>query len=92
MIAFLSQLGASASPDLLYWLTGTIGGTIFAVMGFVFAALVIVFAVLSPGNYFLSPDNLQIFLAAEAEFGRRATDLQPGDAILVGNPSAGTRA
>jgi hypothetical protein len=41
VIAFLSQLGASASPDLLYWLIGTIGGTIFAVMGFVVAALVI---------------------------------------------------
>jgi simple sugar transport system permease protein len=35
----------------------------------IFAALFIVFSVLSPGNYFLSPDNLQIFLAAEAEFG-----------------------
>jgi simple sugar transport system permease protein len=35
----------------------------------IFAGLFIVFAVLSPGNYFLTRDNMEIFLAAEAEFG-----------------------
>jgi simple sugar transport system permease protein len=36
---------------------------------FIFLILFIVFAVLSPENRFLSKDNMEIFLATEAEFG-----------------------
>lgn len=39
--AFLNQLGSFASRNLLSWLIGAIGGTIFAILGFVVGALVI---------------------------------------------------
>ena len=35
----------------------------------IFAVLFLIFAVMSPGNYFLSTDNMDIFLATQAEFG-----------------------
>ena len=41
VIAFLSQLGSHASSNLVQWLLGAVGGTIFAVIGFAVAALVI---------------------------------------------------
>ncbi|MGD8794802.1 MAG: hypothetical protein PVF47_19795 [Anaerolineae bacterium] len=42
--AFLNQLGSFASPDLIGWLIGAIGGTVFAILGFVVGALVIAWA------------------------------------------------
>jgi hypothetical protein len=41
VVAFLNQLGSYASGNLVNWLLGAIGGTIFAVIGFAVAALVI---------------------------------------------------
>ena len=41
VVAFLNQLGSFASRNLLSWLIGTIGGTIFAIFGFVVGVLVI---------------------------------------------------
>jgi hypothetical protein len=41
VVAFLNQLGSHASSDLVQWLLGTVGGTIFAVIGFAVGALVI---------------------------------------------------
>jgi hypothetical protein len=41
VVAFLKQLGSFASADLLSWLIGAVGGTIFAILGFVVGALVI---------------------------------------------------
>ena len=41
VVSFLNQLGSFASSDLLSWLIGAIGGTIFAILGFVVGALVI---------------------------------------------------
>jgi hypothetical protein len=41
VVAVLNQLGSYASGNLVNWLLGAIGGTIFAVIGFAVAALVI---------------------------------------------------
>ena len=41
VVAFLNQLGSFASRNLLSWLIGAIGGTIFAIFGFAVGALVI---------------------------------------------------
>ncbi|TKJ29270.1 MAG: hypothetical protein CEE40_09095 [Chloroflexi bacterium B3_Chlor] len=41
VVAFLNQLGSHASSNLVQWLLGAVGGTIFAVIGFAVAALVI---------------------------------------------------
>jgi len=41
VVGFLNQLGSKASLDLVSWLGGAIGGTIFAVAGFALAAAVI---------------------------------------------------
>jgi len=41
VIAFLSQLGANASSNLVRWLGGAVVGTIFAVIAFAVGALVI---------------------------------------------------
>ncbi|MGB3906312.1 MAG: YIP1 family protein [Anaerolineae bacterium] len=41
VVAFLSQLGSQASSNLVQWLLGAVGGTIFAVIAFAVAALVI---------------------------------------------------
>jgi hypothetical protein len=41
VVAFLNQLGARASSSVVDWFLGTIGGTIFAILGFVLAVLVI---------------------------------------------------
>lgn len=41
VVAFLNQIGSTASSNLLNWLFGAIVGTIFAVIGFAVGALVI---------------------------------------------------
>ena len=41
VVAFLKQLGSFASSDLLGWLIGAVGGTVFAILGFVVGVLVI---------------------------------------------------
>ena len=41
VVAFLNQIGSNASGNLVNWLVGALGGTIFAVAGFAVAALVI---------------------------------------------------
>jgi hypothetical protein len=41
VVAFINQLGAKASPNLVGWLIGAVVGTIFAVVGFGVAAFVI---------------------------------------------------
>ena len=41
VVAFLNQIGANASGNLIAWLLGTVGGTIVAVIGFAVGALVI---------------------------------------------------
>ena len=41
VVAFLSQLGSSASGNLVNWLIGAVVGTIFAVIGFAVGAFVI---------------------------------------------------
>jgi len=41
VVAFLNQLGSQASSNLVKWLLGAVGGTIFAVIGFAVGALVI---------------------------------------------------
>ncbi len=41
VVAFLSQLGSHASSNLVQWLLGAVGGTIFAVIAFAVGALVI---------------------------------------------------
>ncbi len=41
VVAFLSQLGSSASDNLVNWLIGAFVGTIFAVIGFAVGAFVI---------------------------------------------------
>ena len=41
LVAFLNQIGANASGNLIAWLLGTVGGTIVAVIGFAVGALVI---------------------------------------------------
>ncbi|NIN68790.1 MAG: hypothetical protein GTO63_29705 [Anaerolineae bacterium] len=41
VVALLNQLGAQASSNVVRWLIGAVGGTIFAVIGFAVAALVI---------------------------------------------------
>jgi len=41
VVAFLNQLGSTASADLVTWLLGAIVGTIFAILGFAVGALVI---------------------------------------------------
>jgi hypothetical protein len=41
VVAFLSQVGANASGNLVQWLLGAVVGTIFAVIGFAVGALVI---------------------------------------------------
>jgi len=41
VVAFLNQLGSTASADLVNWLLSAIVGTIFAVLGFAVGALVI---------------------------------------------------
>jgi hypothetical protein len=41
VVAFLNQLGSTASADLVNWLLGAIVGTIFAILGFAVGALVI---------------------------------------------------
>ncbi len=41
VVAFLNQLGSHASGNLVQWLLGAVGGTIFAVIGFAVGALVI---------------------------------------------------
>ena len=41
VVAFLSQLGSSASDNLVNWLIGAVVGTIFAVIGFAVGAFVI---------------------------------------------------
>ena len=41
VVAFLSQLGANASGDMVNWLVGAVVGTIFAVLGFAAGAYVI---------------------------------------------------
>lgn len=41
VVAFINQLGAAASRDLLGWLFGAVAGTVFAVIGFALGAFVI---------------------------------------------------
>jgi len=41
VVAFLSQLGSSASDNLVNWVIGAVVGTIFAVIGFAVGAFVI---------------------------------------------------
>jgi len=41
VVAFLSQLGSSASGNLVNWVIGAVVGTIFAVIGFAMGAFVI---------------------------------------------------
>lgn len=41
VVAFLSQLGSSASDNLVNWVIGAVVGTIFAVIGFAIGAFVI---------------------------------------------------
>jgi hypothetical protein len=41
VVAFLNQVGANASGNLIQWLLGAVVGTIFAVIGFAVGALVI---------------------------------------------------
>jgi hypothetical protein len=41
VVAFLSQLGSSASDNLVNWLIGAVVGTIFAVIGFAVGAFVV---------------------------------------------------
>ena len=41
VVAFLNQLGSSASDNLINWLIGAVVGTIFAVIGFAVGAFVI---------------------------------------------------
>ena len=41
VVAFLEQLGSSASDNLINWLIGAVVGTIFAVIGFAVGAFVI---------------------------------------------------
>ena len=41
VVAFLSQLGSSASGNLVNWVIGAVVGTIFAVIGFAIGAFVI---------------------------------------------------
>lgn len=41
VVSFLSQLGSSASDNLVNWLIGAVVGTIFAVIGFAVGAFVI---------------------------------------------------
>ena len=41
VVAFLSQLGSSASDNLVNWLIGAVVGTVFAVIGFAIGAFVI---------------------------------------------------
>lgn len=41
VVAFINQLGATASRDLLGWLFGAVAGTVFAVIGFALGAFVI---------------------------------------------------
>ena len=41
VVAFLSQLGSSASDNLVNWLIGAVVGTVFAVIGFAVGAFVI---------------------------------------------------
>jgi hypothetical protein len=41
VVAFLNQIGSNASGNLVNWLVGALGGTIFAVVGFAVAAWVI---------------------------------------------------
>ena len=41
VVAFLNQLGSSASSEILSWLIGAVVGTIFAVIGFAVGAFVI---------------------------------------------------
>ncbi len=41
VVTFLNQLGSHASPNLVQWLLGAVGGTIFAVIAFAVAAMVI---------------------------------------------------
>ncbi len=41
VVSFLNQLGSHASGNLVQWLLGAVGGTIFAVIGFAVGALVI---------------------------------------------------
>jgi hypothetical protein len=43
VVAFLNQLGTNASENLLNWLLGAVGGTVFAVIGFAVGALIINF-------------------------------------------------
>ena len=41
VVAFINQLGAAASRDLLGWWFGAVAGTVFAVIGFALGAFVI---------------------------------------------------
>jgi len=41
VVAFLSQLGSSASDNLVNWVIGAVVGTIFAVIGFAVGAFVV---------------------------------------------------
>jgi hypothetical protein len=41
VVAFLNQLGSHATGNLVQWVLGAVGGTIFAVIGFAVGALVI---------------------------------------------------
>jgi len=41
VVAFLNQLGSNASPNILGWLGGAVGGTLFAVAGFAVGAWVV---------------------------------------------------
>jgi hypothetical protein len=41
VVAFINQLGAAASRDLIGWLFGAVAGTVFAVIGFALGAFVI---------------------------------------------------
>ena len=41
VVAFLNQLGSWADKDVGDWLLGTVGGTVFAIIGFAVAALII---------------------------------------------------
>lgn len=41
VVAFLNQLGANVSPNLIGWLTGAVVGTVAAVVGFALGAFVI---------------------------------------------------
>ena len=41
VVAFLNQLGSQATDNLVNWLLGAVGGTIFAVIGFAAGAFVV---------------------------------------------------